>query len=258
MSPSFIQLEHPSTSVTILRLCRPEVRNALSVEVRQALVDHLMALAADDEVRCVILAGGDKFFAAGADIKEMVDLGAIDMLRRAVHRLWDSIAAFPKPVIAAVRGYALGGGCELAMHADVIVAGKGAKFGQPEVKLGILPGGGGTQRFVRAAGKFRAMRYLLTGDLIDASTALSMGLVSEVVPDAEVEAQSIELAEKIASLPPLAITQIKDVVLTGMDLPLQSALAVERKSLQLLFATDDKSEGMRAFLEKRTPEFEGK
>lgn len=258
MSKNSVQLDYPSPAVGLLRIDRPEARNALSLDVRKSLVRYLGELASDERIRCVVLAGTAKIFAAGADIREMADVGAIDMMRRSVHKLWDSIASFPKPIIAAVNGYALGGGCELAMHADIIIAGQSAEFGQPEVKLGILPGGGGTQRLTRAVGKFRAMRYLLTGDLIDGATAVSIGLASEVVADDEVEQRALELAKKIARRPPLAVQQIKEVVLAGQDLPLTSALKLERKALHLLFASEDKVEGMQAFLEKRKPEFNGR
>ena len=164
----------------------------------------------------------------------------------------------PKPVLAAVNGYALGGGCELAMHADIIIAGDGASFGQPEVRVGIMPGAGGTQRLVRAVGKFRAMKMLLTGEPVPAREALAMGLVSEVVPDDEVLERAMTLARTIAALPPLAIMQIKEAVLAGEDSSLDAGLALERKAFQLLFATADQKEGMRAFLEKRKPDFHGR
>src|SRR5260370_308438 len=167
-------------------------------------------------------------------------------------------ASCPKPVIAAVNGYALGGGCELAMHADIIVAGEGASFGQPEVRVGIMPGAGGTQRLTRAVGKFRAMRMLLTGEPVAARDALAMGLVSDVVADGEVFDTALRIAKTIASMPPLAVMQIKEVVRAGQDASLEAAMMLERKAFQLLFATGDQKEGMRAFLEKRKPEFKGR
>jgi enoyl-CoA hydratase len=174
-----------------------------------------------------------------------------------VHKLWRAIAGCPKPVIAAVSGYALGGGCELAMTCDIIVAGESASFGQPEVKIGIIPGGGGTQRLARAVGKYKAMKYVLTGELIAAKEAFEMGLASEVVPDPEVEGRAIDLARQIAVLPPLAVQLAKEAVLAGMDAPMTSALALEAKSLQILFSSHDQKEGMRAFIEKRKPKFTG-
>lgn len=180
------------------------------------------------------------------------------MLQRGVHRLWRTIAACPKPVIAAVNGFALGGGCELAMTCDIIVAGESAKFGQPEVKIGIIPGGGATQRLTRAVGKYKAMKYILSGDVFSAREAFEMGLASEVVPDAEVEQRSVVLARQIAELPPLAVQLAKEAVLAGMEAPLTTALALEAKSAQMLFSSHDQKEGMRAFIEKRKPKFEGR
>jgi enoyl-CoA hydratase/carnithine racemase len=188
----------------------------------------------------------------------MADAGTIEMLQRGVHKLWRGIAGCPKPVIAAVSGYALGGGCELAMTCDIIVAGESARFGQPEVNIGIIPGGGATQRLTRAIGKYKAMKYILTGELFSAREALDMGLASEVVPDPEVEGRAIDLARQIAALPPLAVQLAKEAVLAGMDAPLTSALALEAKSSQILFSSQDQKEGMRAFIEKRKPRFTGR
>jgi len=253
-----VLLERPAEGVVLLRINRPEVRNALNLEVRKLLAKHLQELGDDSTTRAVVLAGNDKSFAAGADIREMADAGTIEMLQRGVHKLWRAIAGCPKPVIAAVSGYALGGGCELAMTCDIIVAGESARFGQPEVNIGIIPGGGGTQRLTRAVGKYKAMKYVLTGELFSAKEALDMGLVSEVVPDPEVEGRAIDLARQIAVLPPLAIQLAKEAVLAGMDAPLTTALALETKSLQILFSSQDQKEGMHAFLEKRKPKFQGK
>ena len=254
---SVVLIEHPSEGVALLRINRPEARNALNMEVRRTIAQHLGELAEDPDIKCVVLTGSEKAFAAGADIREMAEVGAIEMMKRAVGSVWDAIAAFPKPLIAAVSGYALGGGCELAMHADIIIAGENAKFGQPEVTIGIIPGGGGTQRLTRAVGKFKAMKIMLTGELFSGTEAYNMGLASEVVPDGEVEKRAIEIAARISALPPLAIMQIKEVVLAGQDASLATGLMLERKALQLLFASKDKQEGMRAFIEKRQPKFEG-
>jgi len=253
-----VLLERPAEGVVLLRINRPEVRNALNLEVRKLLAKHLQELGDDSTTRAVVLAGNDKSFAAGADIREMADAGTIEMLQRGVHKLWRAIAGCPKPVIAAVSGYALGGGCELAMTCDIIVAGESARFGQPEVNIGIIPGGGGTQRLTRVVGKYKAMKYVLTGELFSAKEALDMGLVSEVVPDPEVEGRAIDLARQIAALPPLAIQLAKEAVLAGMDAPLTTALALETKSLQILFSSHDQKEGMHAFLAKRKPKFQGK
>jgi enoyl-CoA hydratase/carnithine racemase len=253
-----VLLERPADGVVLLRINRPEARNALNLEVRKLLAKYLAELGEDTTTRAIVLTGNDKSFAAGADIKEMAEAGTIEMLQRGVHKLWRAIAGCPKPVIAAVSGYALGGGCELAMTCDIIVAGESARFGQPEVNIGIIPGGGGTQRLTRAIGKYKAMKYILTGELFSAKEALDMGLISEMVPDPEVEGRAIDLARQIAVLPPLAIQLAKEAVLAGMEAPLSSALALETKSLQILFSSQDQKEGMRAFIEKRRPKFSGR
>jgi enoyl-CoA hydratase len=255
---SEVLLERPEESIAVVRLNRQEVRNALNLAVRELLAEHFRTLGNDEATRCIIVTGGEKVFAAGADIRDMVDLTPVEIMARHTQRLWEPIAACPKPVIAAVNGYALGGGCELAMHADIIIAGEGASFGQPEVRVGIMPGAGGTQRLTRAVGKFRAMRMLLTGDPVTAKDALAMGLVIEVVPDGDVFTSAMRIAKTIASMPPLAVLQIKEAVLAGQDAPLETAMMLERKAFQLLFATSDQKEGMRAFLEKRKPEFHGR
>jgi enoyl-CoA hydratase/carnithine racemase len=179
------------------------------------------------------------------------------MLRN-VHLLWEAISRCPKPVIAAVNGYAWGGGCELAMHADIIIAGEGASFAQPEIKVGIMPGAGGTQRLLRAVGKFRTMKMTLTGQPISGREALAMGLASEVVPDDEVLDAALKMAGQISRMPPLAVAQIKEVVLAGQDNSLESALMLERKAFQLLFDSEDQKEGMAAFFEKRKPVYRGR
>jgi len=247
----------PSPGVALLTLNRPEARNALNQRTRQVLADWFRAITQDSSIRCVILSGGPKVFAAGADLREVAECTPIDMYMRHVERLWAAIAECPKPVIAAVNGFALGGGCELAMHADIIVAGKGATFGQPEIKVGIMPGAGGTQRLARVVGKFQAMKMLLTGLPISGEQAYAMGLASEVVEDDQVLQRSLELAALIAKMPPIAAEQIKEVLLAGMDAPLDSALMLERKAFHLLFATADQKEGMKAFFDKRSPDFKG-
>jgi len=253
-----VLVERPAEGVALVRINRPEVRNALNMEVRRLLAKHVTAVAEEEAVRCIVITGNEKAFAAGADIKEMANAGTIDMLRRGTLKLWSTIASCPKPVIAAVNGFALGGGCELAMTCDIIIAGESARFGQPEIKIGIIPGGGGTQRLARAVGKYKAMRYVLTGDMFDARVAHDMGLVSELVPDAEVEKRAVEMAKQIAELPPLAVEQAKEVVLRGMDASLETGLALEAKAIQLLFSSEDQKEGMAAFIEKRKPRFTGR
>lgn len=252
-----VLVDRPSHDVAIVRLNRPDVRNALDLEIRRELAGVFAAFVDADDLRCVILTGGEEVFAAGADIADMSRIGAIEMYHRHTERLWAAIADCPVPVIAAVNGYALGGGMELAMHADIIIAGRGATFGQPEVKVGIMPGAGGTQRLTRAVGKFRAMQLCLTGESIGAEEAHQMGLVSKVVDDRDVMPTALAYADKIARLPPIAVAQIKEVILAGADAPLGAALTLERKALQVLFASRDKSEGMTAFLEKRAPDYRG-
>ncbi len=242
--------------VVLLTLNRPEVRNALSLPLREALASAFTRMAGDDAVRCVVVAGSRDVFAAGADIKAMATQSANEAAARSTAPLWKPLKEFPKPVIAAVNGYALGGGCELAMHCDIIVAGRSARFGQPEIRVGIMPGAGGTQRLVRAVGKFKAMRMLMTGEPITAEEAERVGLVSEVVDDGEVLERALALATTIAALPALALRSIKQAVLAGADLPLDAGLALEARSMQLLFGTPDQRAGMAAFIEKRKAIFE--
>ena len=255
---SVVLLERPREGVALLRLNRPDRLNALNMAVREALAAHFETLASDDAVRCVVVTGDEKAFAAGADVAELAERTPTDEAFAKTRAAWASIERYRRPIIAAVSGFALGGGCELAMHCDIIIAGEGARLGQPEVKLGIMPGAGGTQRFVRAAGKFAALRWLLTGDLLSAAEACRLGLVSEVVPDGEVLPHALEIATRIAALPPLAVAAIKEAVLSGADLPLEAALRLEAERFQRLFATEDRGEGMRAFLEKRKPTFRGR
>jgi enoyl-CoA hydratase/carnithine racemase len=243
--------------VLLLRINRPEARNALNQEVRSQLAAQCQAAGADDAIKAIVITGNDEAFAAGADIKAMADAGAIDMMLRRNHEYWEAIARCPKPIVVAVNGYALGGGCELAMHADIIVAGESATFGQPEVRVGIMPGAGGTQRLTRAVGKFKAMLICMTGQTFSGREAFDMGLASKVVPDSEVLETALAIARSIAAMPPLAVQQIKEVMLAGEDAPLETALMLERKAFQLLFASADQKEGMRAFLEKRKPGYRG-
>ncbi len=254
---SSVLLERPADRVAVLRLNRPEVRNALDDTVRGLLVEHLKVLEGDSGTRCVVITGGDKFFAAGADLRVMSEMGAAEMMASPGAAAYDAIRQFSKPIIAAVNGFALGGGCELAMHADIIIAGESAKFGQPEIRVGIMPGAGGTQRLPRAIGKFKAMKMLLTGEPVGAREAEIMGLVSEVVPDPAVLDRALELAGTIAAMPPIAVRQIKRAVLEGVDLPLAAGLLLERQAFTLLFDTKDQKEGMNAFLQKRPPAYKG-
>ncbi|NBA94834.1 enoyl-CoA hydratase [Pseudomonas sp. R5(2019)] len=252
-----VLLEQPAPGVALLRLNRPKARNALNMALREELAGHFRRLDECPVTRVIILTGSDTVFAAGADLGEMVDATALDLYARHAERHWQAISACRKPVIAAVNGFALGGGCELAMHCDLIIAGTSARFAQPEVKVGVMPGAGGTQRLLRAVGKFQALRMLFTGCQVTAEEALQMGLVSEVVADAETLSSALAMAVAIADMPPIAIAQIKEVVLAGMDLPLEQALTLERKAFQLLFGSSDQKEGMQAFLQKRKPEYLG-
>lgn len=243
--------------VALLQISRPDARNALNSAVREELAAHFRALSVDPRVRAIVLTGGEHCFVAGADIREFANATPIEMYLRHTEYLWEAISRCPKPVIAAVNGFALGGGCELAMHCDIIIAGESARFGQPEVKLGLMPGAGGTQRLVRAVGKFQAMRIALTGCLVPAPEALAIGMVSELVSDEYTIPRALELAAQLAALPALAVAQIKEVILAGADLPLDSALVLERKAFQLLFDSKDQKEGARSFLEKRPAKFAG-
>ncbi len=253
-----LQESLPSPGVALLKINRPEARNALNTALRHEMTARFAALAGREEVRVVVITGDERAFMAGADLKEMRPKGTAEISRTHVRRQWAVLADLPQPLIAAVNGFALGGGCELAMHADIIVAGEGARFGQPEVTVGIMPGGGGTQRLLRAVGKFRAMRMLLTGEPVTGAEAFAMGLASEVVPDAEVLPRALQLAARIAVLPPLAVRRIKEVVLAGHDTGLAAGLMLERRAFDTLFDTDDKAEGMAAFAERRPPVFRGR
>lgn len=256
MSP--VLLEKPADHIALLRMNRPEAMNALNTATRETLCEHFEALTFDDDVRCIVITGNEDVFIAGADLKEISTKQTADWAFGDARGMWRVIAACPKPIISAVNGFALGGGCELALSTDVIVAGEGAQFGQPEIRVGIIPGGGGTQRLVRAIGKYRAMKLLLTGEFVTAQDALEMGFVSEVVPDAEVLERAMKLAGKIVRQPPLAVKLTKEVVNAGLDASLETGLILERKAFEILFDSEDQKEGMRAFIEKRKPEFKGK
>jgi enoyl-CoA hydratase len=253
-----VLVERPSDDIIVLRLNRPAVRNALSLPVRIRLSEEIIRYGAKDRARCLIITGSEKVFAAGADIAEMAEAGPIEIMARNIQQYWRTIMDCPKPVIAAVEGYALGGGLELALCADIIVAGESAKLGLPEVKLGILAGGGGTQKLARLVGRQRAMLLLMTGRMFGAKEAFDMGIVGEVAPAGQALARALETAREIADMPPIAVRQIKEIVNAGLNAPLETALMLERKALQLQFATRDQKEGMKAFLEKRKPNYEGK
>jgi enoyl-CoA hydratase len=257
-APDSLLVEYPSEDIVVLRLNRPQVRNALNLDVRVRLADEVTRHAAEPKIRCLIITGSDTVFAAGADIGQMAEAGPVEIMARNLQKYWRTIMDCPKPVIVAIEGFALGGGLELALCGDIIVAGEGARLGFPEVKIGILAGGGGTQKLARLVGRQRAMLLLMTGRMFGAAEALSMGVISDMAPTGQALARAIEIAREIAALPPIAVMQIKEVVNAGLNAPLDAALMLERKALQLLFATQDQKEGMRAFLEKRKPKFEGK
>ena len=251
-------VERPASDIVVLKINRPQVRNALNLDVRTRLADEVARCSADETVRCIIITGSDTVFAAGADIGEMAGAGPVEVMARNVQKYWRVLTECPKPLLAAVEGFALGGGLELALCADIIVAGDGAKLGLPEVKVGILPGGGGTQKLARLVGRQRAMLLIMTGRMFGAAEALSMGVVSEVAPAGQALARALDIAREIAAMPAISIMQIKEIVNAGLNAPLETALMLERKAFQLQFATRDQKEGMQAFLEKRKPKFEGK
>jgi enoyl-CoA hydratase/carnithine racemase len=245
-------------AVGIARLNRPESRNALSADLMDGLAGVLEAWDAEPEVRCIVVAGGEDVFAAGGDIKSMAARTFQDALVTPTTRFWPRLAAVRTPLVAAVSGYALGGGCELALACDMVVASETAEFGQPEITLGIIPGGGGTQRLTRVMGKQRAMELVLTGRRIDAREAYALGMVNALAPRRRWLEQAIELAEVVARRPPLAARLAKEAVLAADETPLASGLQHERRLYELAMGTEDRVEGMRAFIEKRKAEFRGR
>jgi len=250
-----VDVEPPIATVT---LNRPKVLNALSPELIGEVNQALRDIDADDRVGAVVLTGGPKVFAAGADIGDMAERTAVEQLHRDQTGRWAGIAAFTKPLIAAVNGYALGGGCELVLMCDLIIAGDTARFGQPEINLGIIPGAGGTQRWPRTAGKYAAMETVLTGTPITARRAKELGIVNKVVPAEMTIEVAKRVARQLADKPPLALRMAKEAVNKAFESPLAEGLVAERKSFYFLFSTEDQKEGMRAFLEKRRPTFKGR
>lgn len=244
--------------IGILRINRPEKLNALNLATMDQLVAGLQDFDRQPEVRCMLLAGGDRAFAAGADINEMADAGMVDMLTRDQFAKWERIKRIKKPIVAGISGYCLGGGCELMMHCDIVIASETARFGQPEINIGVIPGAGGTQRLTRAIGKARAMDMVLTGRMISAHEAAMAGLISRVVPAENWFAEALGVCEELASRSPLALQFAKESVLKAFETSLSEGLEYERKLFYMLFATEDQKEGMRAFQEKRGPMFAGR
>jgi enoyl-CoA hydratase len=244
--------------IALIQLNRPKELNALNRELMQELRDALLDLDKNETVRVIIITGNEQAFAAGADIKQMADKTAIDMLVIDQFSTWDQIRKTKKPIIAAVSGFALGGGCELAMMCDMIIASETAKFGQPEIKIGVMPGAGGTQRLTRAVGKAKAMELVLTGRFISAEEALRYGLINKAVPAEMYLNEAMQLAKEIAGMSPIAVQLAKESVNRSFETHLDEGLMFERKNFYLTFASEDQKEGMKAFIEKRKAEYKGK
>lgn len=255
---SIIVTEQYRQHIALVELNRPKELNALTLPLLTELRDALQALDNNEDVRVILLSGNDRAFAAGADIKQLASKGPIDMHKMDLFGLWEGIKNTRKPLIAAISGFALGGGCELAMLCDMIVASETAQFGQPEIKIGVMPGAGGTQRLTRAIGKARAMELVLTGKFISAQEALQWGLVNRVVPVEMYRSSALELAEEVAKMSPLATEMAKEAINHSYESSLSEGLYFERKNYHLLFGSEDQKEGMNAFIEKRTPEFKGR
>jgi enoyl-CoA hydratase len=257
MSDERLVLIEIAGPIATLTLNRPKALNALSPELMDELIAAVEQCDADETIRVLILTGGPKAFAAGADIKAMIESSPMKMHTSGIIAKWERIRDCRKPIIAAVGGYALGGGCELAMMCDIILASDTAKFGQPEINIGVIPGAGGTQRLTRAIGPYRAMELILTGDLISAQEAASYGLVSRICPAESLMDEARSVAEKIAARPPLAVRMAKDAVRYAAETTVREGLEIEKRNFYMLFDTLDQKEGMRAFSEKRKPEFKG-
>jgi enoyl-CoA hydratase len=253
-----ILIEHPCESVGLIRINRPERLNALNEATLGAIAEALDVFASDDSIRSVVLTGDARAFAAGADVTEMQGKSAVSMLDNPRPAYWNTLRDFPKPIIAAVSGWCLGGGNELAMSCDMIIASETAKFGQPEVGLAIMPGAGGTQRLTRAVGKVVAMEMVLAGRTLSAEEARELGLINRVVPVEAYLDEALRLAEKIASQPPLAVRLAKETLLKAFEMPLDEALDFERRNYYFLYDSEDKEEGIAAFLDKRIPQWKGR
>ncbi len=257
MPEHIIVTKHDGYIATV-QLNRPKVLNALNLGLMIELVEALEVLDGDPDVRCIVLHGDERAFAAGADITEMAEASPVDMLQRDQFTRWDRIRRVKTPIVAAVSGFALGGGCELAMICDMIVASETARFGQPEINIGVMPGAGGTQRLTRAVGKALAMEMVLTGRTITAEEAKAAGLINNVVPIEFYLESAMKLAREVAARPPMAVRLAKEAVLKSFDTTVNDGLEFERKNFYLLFATEDMKEGMGAFVQKRKPEWKGR
>jgi len=253
-----VLIERPQDGVVLVRINRPEARNALDMATRQALAAAFEGFQDDPSVRAIVLTGNEQAFAAGADLKEFVDAGAVEMLRRRAERYWNAIARTPQPVIAAINGYALGGGCELAMACTLRIAADTARLGQPEVNLGIIPGYGGTQRLARLVGKGAAFDLLLSGRHVTADEALRIGLVNRVVPASELMTAARQLAAALAEKAPMAVQYIIEAVNRGLEISFDKGQFLEATLFGLVASTDDMREGTAAFLEKRKAVFKGR
>lgn len=243
--------------IALVRLNRPKVLNALSTDLMEELVDCFLTLDKNPDVRVIILTGNERAFAAGADIAQMVTATPVDQINDQRFRTWEMLRLITKPIIAAVNGFALGGGCELAMACDLIIAGEDAKFSQPEIKIGTIPGAGGTQRLTRAIGKSKAMMMVLTGEMIDAKTAYEWGLVAKVTPAQALLQETFELAKLISDRAPVAVRLAKEAVNKSFEASLKDGMDFERRNFYLTFSSLDQKEGMKAFLEKRNPDYQG-
>lgn len=245
-------------NVGIITLNRPDKLNALNIDLMKLLVATLDDWDQNDAIHVVLMHGNERAFAAGADINDMAESTPVDQLKRNQFARWDRIRKFSKPIVAAVSGFALGGGCELMMMCDIIVASETSQFGQPEINIGIMPGAGGTQRMTRAVGKALAMDVVLGGRFLTAQEALDHGLISRVVPKEHFYTEAHKLAHDLAKKPPIALRLAKDAVIKASELPLSEGLDYERKLFYMLFSTEDQKEGMRAFVEKRKAAFKGR
>ncbi|MFZ9761113.1 MAG: enoyl-CoA hydratase-related protein [Candidatus Kapaibacteriota bacterium] len=248
-----ILTSEPQKGIGVIQINRPQVLNALSLQTMTEIVEAMEHFDSSEHIRCIVIHGNEKAFAAGADIKEMSGAGSMQMLERDQFAKWERIRAIKKPIIGAISGFALGGGCELAMNCDMLIASETAQFGQPEINIGVMPGAGGTQRLTRAIGKVRAMEIALTGRMISAREAWRCGLINRVVPVESYFQESMALAAEIASKAPIAVKLIKESVLKSFSTTLEGGLEFERKNFYLLFSSEDQKEGMNAFIEKRKP-----